>query len=815
MENQDDIKTKRLEADAKVDLILSEFPSSDQRSWCSAKRSADHVEIVFRNLELFGREISVDDDRIRRNASRPQGGRKSAEDSERMRKTGNELFAKARFTESTEKYTEAIRCAPVDRSHFEIACHEEEEEDIDSPKKINGNELESREQQLINARAMLTGSGELSLAFANRSASLFHSKRFQEAIVDVDCALFFAYPLETRYKLYERRAKSWLQLGRKDKVYADASEALRLVQLSAAAADETQRKKLTDSLEILKQKCQITRKERISSKTNSKSGDSNCGEQDNFQGSSEDGLDVSTTNSNNNNKESNGYRCCVARSPCNTFAESLQDVCPETVCLSRDSNICSFFDAVEVRRSELCGRYTVAKHDLHAGEVVATETPYSAVLYPSCYDTHCYRCFARITLPFPCLSCRDVVFCGMKCWRSAWKGFHWAECGWMDRLTYSWVGRIGHLAYRVLLEAGIEGVKKVFGRKLDNFNHKTDQLEMSEDRESDRNGVIQCHPVVSPFSQSDPSTVEDKVASAYEGIVSTLVRHEGERSPTDNMALCVIAFVLLQISKVSGWLPDVVGKDDSNDCVEVERLVYSALFQHLQMIQCNGFEITEMRPISESSADKCQNMLQDHKINCIGVGLYPTLATMNHSCDPTVDLVFYGDKSVTRVIRSVSRSEEVTIDYGHLFFIHRKSQRQRFLRKSYFFDCCCRACADDWPLWQDLPTTELTLKCSKCSAPFKAVVTKKCLRCENDLSRESMDALKKLDDIQKRYAAALQNLAPGLEQRTVDVAEEYLGTMQELVCLPWKEFYSCQATLRQLYRISANLSSSVKLKGTR
>lgn len=378
----------------------------------------------------------------------------------------------------------------------------------------------------------------------------------------------------------------------------------------------------------------------------------------------------------------------------------------------------------------------------------------------------------------------------------------------MDRLACSWVSRIGHLAYRVLLEAGFKDVQKVFGRKLDNFNHKTDQLEMSEDRESHRNGVIQCDPVVSPISQSDSRPAEDKVTSAYEGLVSTLVRHEGERSPTDNMELCVIAFVLLQISKVSGWLPDLGGKEDSNRCVEAETHVYSALLHHLQMIQCNGFEITEMRP--NSAADKCRSMLQDHKINYIGMGLYPAMATMNHSCDPTVDLVFYGDKSVNRAIRNISRSEEVTIDYGQLFILHEKSQRQRFLRNSYFFDCCCRACAENWPLWQGLPATDLTLKCSKCSSPFKAVAVKKCFRCENDLSRESMDALKRLGDLQRKYAAALQNLAPGLEQRTADVAEEYLGTMQDLVCLPWKEFYSCQATLRQLYRISANLSS-VKL----
>ena len=34
-----------------------------------------------------------------------------------------------------------------------------------------------------------------------------------------------------------------------------------------------------------------------------------------------------------------------------------------------------------------------------------------------------------------------------------------------------------------------------------------------------------------------------------------------------------------------------------------------------------------------------------------------------------------------------------------------KSARQRALKKVFHFDCCCTACADDYPLAANLPNT--------------------------------------------------------------------------------------------------------------
>ena len=37
----------------------------------------------------------------------------------------------------------------------------------------------------------------------------------------------------------------------------------------------------------------------------------------------------------------------------------------------------------------------------------------------------------------------------------------------------------------------------------------------------------------------------------------------------------------------------------------------------------------------------------------LGLGLYPTVSLLNHSCNPAMELVFYGNSCIVRAIRNV------------------------------------------------------------------------------------------------------------------------------------------------------------------
>ncbi len=56
----------------------------------------------------------------------------------------------------------------------------------------------------------------LAKAFGNRSAALFHLRRFGETVRDVDHAMEFGYPLETASKLVLRKTQALCGAGRPD-----------------------------------------------------------------------------------------------------------------------------------------------------------------------------------------------------------------------------------------------------------------------------------------------------------------------------------------------------------------------------------------------------------------------------------------------------------------------------------------------------------------------------------------------------------------------------------------------------------------------
>lgn len=953
---------KRLQIDSKVDRIFSKLSEEDSDAWRSAKRNSDRIEIVYRNADLFHREMTVTNEKNMKNKQVWTRAHKSDSEAEELRRQGNEHFAKGRYPKAIESYNAAIVRAPIDddmmRSCRGCSASQLSAEDLakndqvrlpedDSSKDDKAHENGSKEgssnpeigsqegssnskngsqegcsnskngslegssnskngsqegcsnskngSQESNSNSK-NGSKELTLALANRSAALFHLKRYEEAIRDIDCSLKFGYPRESRYKLYERRARAWLQLGRRQEANRDANDACKY--LRETMPDGPVRQKHLDSLEALRNKCREAegtremeerhevgekrkvgemdqkekqqkgpehdwtmknqKEERSGNERVSKKADDGSKSLKERGESAHMSKEAKTDRTSENQSKVNtctkckqvgdGY-CC--RNQTNgvqdfrSFFSSLDGRPRSELVANRvppEPEIESFCAGLEVCRSELCGRYTVSKQNFRVGNVIACMKPFAAVLYSDCHPSHCYHCFREVFLPFPCFACSEVVYCDDRCSLAAWNAYHWAECGWMGWMTFDLVGRLGHLAYRVLVAAGLENVLKVFMGISTKDQKKIGSVESHRNLETcircnssketgdlEDNGAAGDSPPEAPKVSGDSSETNLNSCSGgcvsyrtadYPEMMSELVIHESSRVPSDDLAFCVMAFALLQISKQTGWLSTETRRIQSADPnppldnrldLDMEKAVFAALLHHIQMIQCNGFEITEMRQAEGQTG----NVLQRHKIHGLGLGLYPDVATINHSCDPTVDLVFYGNQATIRAIRNIQAPEEVTIDYGRLFFIHDKSIRQRFLRSTYFFDCRCPPCLDNWPLWKDLPSSEPPIKCPGCGVRLKSVSAKGCSKCRRVFGDELTKAVIRLDDSQSRYAVAMRGMdsakSPEADEsemkQRVAVVEDYLSTMQELLYLPWRDFYSCQATLRQFYRIMANISS--------
>ncbi|EZA60897.1 SET and MYND domain-containing protein [Ooceraea biroi] len=103
---------------------------------------------------------------------RQTGGGKNVEKSESLKNSGNKEFQTKNYIASLKSYTKSALYAPADSKNLPIAV-------------------------------------------ANRSASLFYLKRWQDCIKDVKLALELDYPKDLRHKLYLRMAQCYSELGEK------------------------------------------------------------------------------------------------------------------------------------------------------------------------------------------------------------------------------------------------------------------------------------------------------------------------------------------------------------------------------------------------------------------------------------------------------------------------------------------------------------------------------------------------------------------------------------------------------------------------
>ncbi|XP_059504711.1 histone-lysine N-methyltransferase SMYD3 isoform X4 [Stegostoma tigrinum] len=87
--------------------------------------------------------------------------------------------------------------------------------------------------------------------------------------------------------------------------------------------------------------------------------------------------------------------------------------------------------------------------------------------------------------------------------------------------------------------------------------------------------------------------------------------------------------------------------------------------------------------------------ISDGEMQEIGVGLYPSMSLLNHSCDPNCVIVFDGKQLQLHAIRQIQADEEV-ISYGltisYIDVMATSAERRRQLETQYCFTCDCERC---------------------------------------------------------------------------------------------------------------------------
>ncbi|XP_060048091.1 histone-lysine N-methyltransferase SMYD3 [Erinaceus europaeus] len=94
----------------------------------------------------------------------------------------------------------------------------------------------------------------------------------------------------------------------------------------------------------------------------------------------------------------------------------------------------------------------------------------------------------------------------------------------------------------------------------------------------------------------------------------------------------------------------------------------------------------------------------------VGVGIYPSMSLLNHSCDPNCCIVFSGPHLLLHAVRDIKAGDELTICY--LDMLMTSEGRRKQLRDQYCFECDCFRCqtqdkdaamlAGDKKIWKEV-----------------------------------------------------------------------------------------------------------------
>ena len=265
--------------------------------------------------------------------------RKNVELSKRNREDGNTAYQEAKYELAILLYTEAMRYAPCD------------------PVLLEGEAL--------------------AMAAANRSAAFYQQKQYKEAIEDVEVSVAAGYPRNSVYKLYIRKCKCELELGRINQAQTAFDAAVEAIEWSGLKKDV--RSDLTVNLQ-----------EAFINLAKTASDEGYKDEEEELVGKDKEFADI-----------------------------------PEAFRLtSHHLKFPAASDAIKVKHEVGVGRHVVAARDILPGEVIFTESPLVSCFLDEHVESVCEVCLRYTSSPVPCPTCSDVNYCSIACRTLALTTFH-------------------------------------------------------------------------------------------------------------------------------------------------------------------------------------------------------------------------------------------------------------------------------------------------------------------------------------------------------------------------------------------------------
>ncbi|KAL5241357.1 hypothetical protein ACI65C_008767 [Semiaphis heraclei] len=410
----------------------------------------------------------------------------------------------------------------------------------------------------------------------------------------------------------------------------------------------------------------------------------------------------------------------------------------------------AFSNAVSVKYNETEGRHAVAGSDVPIGKVLLTERAYASFLLSEYSHSHCTNCFVRLVAPLPCPDCLRVAFCGEICKTTALKSYHAIECSVLPALFSADVSVPCLIALRIITQ-----------RPLKYFLDLRPKLLNHTQR---------------PRNKHQP----DNYVNLY-----NLVTHREKRSLEDILHRTHLAAFYLSCLKKTNYF--AVDCNTGGQPTDDELFIGCLLLHHLMLLQINAFEVGELG--------------DDQDTVLIGGSIYPTLALLNHSCDPCIARYHRGTTVVIHNIRELRAGEAITENYGPMYMYHSKEERQKTLKNSYWFECNCIACRQDWPTWEQMKTdTSLRIRCINCKNAI--IVTTgsiafavQCTVCSK--TTNLLPILQALKGADNTFLVAKQLIGQHNYEKALSKLIALLSLLHKHMVPPFKDYQLCQQGISQ------------------
>ena len=128
-----------------------------------------------------------------------------------------------------------------------------------------------------------------------------------------------------------------------------------------------------------------------------------------------------------------------------------------------------------------------------------------------------------------------------------------------------------------------------------------------------------------------------------------------------------------------------------------------------------------------------------------------------------------GNKLVIKSLVTVDKGQEVSDNYGPVFYFKTKADRQKEVSARYWFECKCLACTEDWPLL------------GKSQEP----------RWKGDINEHA-----RLEYLESVYKCGVDFLEAGDRDSAVENLKESIDGMYEIINSPWDILTRAEDKLR-------------------